>query len=88
MVSGGPYGLEELLASSGYQRALIILVITPFVWSLPTTLMVGELAAALGRLAHGPAGSETAVLSDPFVADSQGSTIGLEPDTSQVRSTE
>src|SRR5581483_1313233 len=26
MVSGGPYGLEELLASSGYRRALVILV--------------------------------------------------------------
>jgi amino acid transporter len=47
MVSGGPYGLEELLASSGYRRALIILVAIPFIWSLPTTLMVGELAAAL-----------------------------------------
>ena len=47
MVSGGPYGLEELIAKAGYQRALWILVITPLIWSLPTALMVGELSGAL-----------------------------------------
>src|SRR5689334_11088551 len=47
MVSGGPYGLEELVAAAGYQGALVALVVTPLVWSLPTTLMIGELAAAL-----------------------------------------
>src|SRR5438270_7134843 len=47
MVSGGPYGLEELLAQAGYHKTLAILLLTPIVWSLPTALMVGELAAAL-----------------------------------------
>lgn len=47
MVSGGPYGLEELVRDSGYQIALAILLLTPLIWSLPTALMVGELAAAI-----------------------------------------
>jgi amino acid transporter len=47
MVSGGPYGLEEIVAGAGYAGAILVLVITPLVWSLPTTLMVGELASAL-----------------------------------------
>src|SRR5436305_6637744 len=47
MVSGGPYGIEELVQDSGYKLALIILFLTPVFWSLPTGLMVGELSAAL-----------------------------------------
>src|SRR4051794_40010459 len=47
MVSGGPYGLEEIVAGCGYRGALIVLIVTPLLWSLPTSLMVGELAAAL-----------------------------------------
>ncbi len=47
MVSGGPYGLEELLAPAGYSRTIWILLFTPIIWSLPTALMVGELASAL-----------------------------------------
>ena len=47
MVSGGPYGLEELIRDSGYQIALAILLLTPLIWSLPTALMVGELASAI-----------------------------------------
>lgn len=47
MVSGGPYGIEELVQDTGYLTALIIIVLTPVVWSLPTSLMVGELAAAI-----------------------------------------
>jgi amino acid transporter len=47
MVSGGPYGLEELVAAAGYSRAILILLVTPLLWSLPTALMVGELASAL-----------------------------------------
>jgi amino acid transporter len=49
MVSGGPYGLEELIRDSGYKIALAILLLTPLVWSLPTALMVGELASAIPR---------------------------------------
>lgn len=47
MVSGGPFGLEELIADAGYHRALIALIITPFIWSLPTALMVAELSSAI-----------------------------------------
>jgi amino acid transporter len=47
MVSGGPYGVEELVQDSGYKLALIILFLTPLLWALPTGLMVGELSAAM-----------------------------------------
>ncbi len=47
MVSGGPYGMEELVQNAGYKLAVVVLFLTPIVWSLPTGLMVGELAAAL-----------------------------------------
>ncbi|MGA3026736.1 MAG: APC family permease [Bryobacteraceae bacterium] len=47
MVSGGPYGLEELVQDCGYGTGLLILLLIPLVWSLPTGLMVGELSAAI-----------------------------------------
>ena len=47
MVAGGPYGLEDVLGKAGYLRALLMLAIIPFLWSLPTALMVGELASAI-----------------------------------------
>src|SRR6476659_3325581 len=47
MVSGGPYGMEELVQDAGYKLAVVILFVTPLIWSLPTGLMVGELAAAM-----------------------------------------
>ena len=47
MVSGGPYGIEDILGGAGYGLAIIILVVLPFIWSLPTALMIGELAAAI-----------------------------------------
>ncbi len=47
MVSGGPYGLEDIVAKAGYGQALLLLAITPLVWSLPVAMMVGELSAAL-----------------------------------------
>jgi amino acid transporter len=47
MVSGGPYGLEDIIGKAGYGRALLLLALVPVVWSLPTSLMVGELASAL-----------------------------------------
>jgi amino acid transporter len=47
MVSGGPYGLEDIIGKAGYGRALLLLLLVPLVWSLPTSLMVGELASAL-----------------------------------------
>jgi amino acid transporter len=47
MVSGGPYGIEDILGGAGYGAAILILLALPFVWSLPTALMVGELASAI-----------------------------------------
>lgn len=47
MVAGGPYGLEDIIGKAGYWRALVLLLVIPVVWSLPTSLMVGELASAL-----------------------------------------
>lgn len=47
MVSGGPYGLEDIVGQSGYGRALLLLLIVPIIWSLPTALMIGELASSL-----------------------------------------
>jgi amino acid transporter len=47
MVSGGPYAIEDILGGAGYARAIIILLLLPIVWSLPTALMIGELASAI-----------------------------------------
>jgi amino acid transporter len=47
MVSGGPYGLEDLARAVGWGGAIVVLFVTPVVWSVPTALMVGELASAL-----------------------------------------
>jgi amino acid transporter len=47
MVAGGPYGLEDIIGEAGYGRALLLLLVIPLIWSLPTSLMVGELASAL-----------------------------------------
>ena len=47
MVSGGPYGLEDLVQKAGYARSLIVLLVLPFIWSLPTAFMVGELSSTL-----------------------------------------
>jgi amino acid transporter len=47
MVAGGPYGLEEVIGKTGYANAILILLLTPLLWSLPTALMVSELASAI-----------------------------------------
>ncbi len=47
MVSGGPYGLEDVVQMSGYLGAILILILTPLLWSVPTALMVAELASAI-----------------------------------------
>jgi amino acid transporter len=46
-VSGGPYGLEDVVASFGPGLALLLLALTPLVWSLPVALAMAELAAAM-----------------------------------------
>jgi len=47
MVSGGPYGIEDILGGAGFLRAILILLLLPLVWCLPTALMLGELASAI-----------------------------------------
>jgi amino acid transporter len=47
MVSGGPYGIEDIFGGAGFLRAILILLLLPFLWSLPTALMIGELASAI-----------------------------------------
>ncbi|HXB35424.1 MAG TPA: hypothetical protein VNV35_18470, partial [Puia sp.] len=42
-VSGGPYGLEQLFAGTGTQGAILLLLITPLLWDIPTILTVLEL---------------------------------------------
>ena len=47
MVSGGPYGIEDIIGGAGYKWAFVLLLGLPLLWSLPTALMIGELASAL-----------------------------------------
>jgi amino acid transporter len=47
IVAGWPFGLEEIVSKSGYPGAILILLVTPLIWSLPTALMVSELASAI-----------------------------------------
>jgi len=42
-VSGGPYGLEPLLTYAGNNGALLLLIITPLLWDVPTIFTVLEL---------------------------------------------
>lgn len=62
-VSGGPYGLEDTIGEAGAGMGLLLILITPIIWSLPTALMVAELATAMpveggyyywGKTALGP----------------------------------
>ena len=47
MVSGGPYGIEDIVGGAGYFGGLLLLLGLPFIWSLPTALMLGELGSML-----------------------------------------
>src|SRR5205823_4904375 len=46
-VSGGPYGIEDTVASFGPGMPLVLLLLTPVLWSLPVALAMSELAAAM-----------------------------------------
>ena len=46
-VSGGPYGIEDAVSSFGPGLALLLLILTPLVWSLPVTLVMAELSSSL-----------------------------------------
>ena len=37
-VSGGPYGLEDAIGTLGPGLTLVLLLVTPLVWSLPVGL--------------------------------------------------
>jgi amino acid transporter len=47
VVSGGPNGLEDIVRQSGPGACLLLLIITPLVWSLPCALMAAELTSAI-----------------------------------------
>jgi amino acid transporter len=47
VVSGGPYGLEEIVGGHGYLHTLALLIVVPCVWSLPIALLVGEMSSTL-----------------------------------------
>src|ERR1700731_4499945 len=47
MVSGGTYGTEDIVHGAGYGKGILILLLTPILWSLPTAFMIGELSSAL-----------------------------------------
>ena len=44
---GGAYGIEPLVGAIGPGLAVLFIVVTPFVWSLPMSLMVAELATMM-----------------------------------------
>ena len=46
-VSGGPYGIEDAVSSFGPGLALLLMALTPVLWSLPVSLAMAELAAAM-----------------------------------------
>ena len=46
-VSGGPYGIEDTVGVFGPGLVLLLLLLTPLVWSLPVCLAMAELASAL-----------------------------------------
>src|SRR2546428_13097938 len=46
-VPGGPFGLEGLVGSVGPGDALLLLMLTPLLFSVPETLLVGEPASML-----------------------------------------
>jgi amino acid transporter len=46
-VSGGPYGVEDVVPSFGPGLTLLLLLLTPLLWSLPVSLAMSELASAM-----------------------------------------
>lgn len=46
-VSGGPYGIEDAVPSFGPGLTLLLLLLTPVIWSLPVAAAMAELSSAL-----------------------------------------
>ncbi|NPV84569.1 MAG: APC family permease [Anaerolineae bacterium] len=47
LCSSGPYGLEDMVSSSGPGMTLLLLLLLPFVWSIPMGLVCSELGSAI-----------------------------------------
>ncbi len=47
MVSGGAYGLEQIIKNAGYLYGVVILLLLLPVWCIPISWLVGELASSL-----------------------------------------
>lgn len=45
--TGGPFGLEDMITTSGPGMTLIYLLIIPFFWSIPVSLVAAELTTAM-----------------------------------------
>ena len=45
--TGGPFGIEGVVASSGPGMALIYLLTLPFLWCIPMSLVAAELTTAM-----------------------------------------
>jgi amino acid transporter len=46
-VSGGPFSLEEAIASSGAGMTIVLIVVVPIIFAVPCSLMSAELGSAL-----------------------------------------
>jgi amino acid transporter len=46
-VSGGAFGLEPLISQMNPGWTIVLLILTPLLWSLPTALMVAELSSMM-----------------------------------------
>jgi len=46
-VSGGAFGIEPLVGKMGAGLAILLILMTPLLWSLPIALMVSELSSAM-----------------------------------------
>ena len=46
-VAGGAFGIEPLIAASAPGMSIILILLTPFIYSIPTVLMVTELSTAM-----------------------------------------
>ena len=46
-VSGGAFGIEPLVGKMGAGWAIVLILVTPLLWSLPIALMVSELSSAI-----------------------------------------
>ncbi|MFN6962380.1 MAG: APC family permease [Pyrinomonadaceae bacterium] len=46
-VCGGAFGIEPLVGKVGAGWAILLIVVTPLMWSVPISLMVSELASAM-----------------------------------------